>query len=73
MQYFSFISDEKVVFIMSEDQPNYLEYEYEHLYNTRDQTMLFMKICPHTDGYVDQLLAWLDEKVEILGRRLSRE
>ena len=57
---------------MSEDQPNYLEYEYEYLYNLRDQTMLFMQMCPKTDGYVDQLLAWLDEKVEILGRRLSK-
>ncbi len=58
---------------MSENEPNHLGYEYEHLYNMRDQTMLFMKIRSHTDGFVDQLPAWLDEKVEILGRRPSRE
>ena len=29
---------------------NYLELEYEHLYNVRDQTLLFMKLCPKTTG-----------------------
>lgn len=29
---------------------NYAELEYEHLYNMRDQTMLFLKLCPKTDG-----------------------
>ncbi len=58
---------------MGKKKQEYLELEYEHLYNLRDQTMLFMKMCPKTDGYVDELLAWLDEKVEILGRRLSEK
>ena len=58
---------------MGKKKQEYLELEYEHLYNLRDQTMLFMKLCPKTEGYADELLAWLDEKVEILGRRLSEK
>jgi len=33
---------------MSENTTNYLELEYEHLYNVRDQTIPFLKMCPKT-------------------------
>ncbi len=58
---------------MSENGMNYLELEYEHLYNMRDQTMLFLKLCPKTDGYANEILATLDEMVDTIGRRISSQ
>jgi len=56
---------------MSENDMDYLELEYEHLYNVRDQTLLFLKMCPKTTGLADELLTWLDLKVRMLGERLA--
>ena len=56
---------------MSENTTNYLELEYEHLYNVRDQTILFLKMCPKTTGLAEEMLAWLDQKVKMLGESLS--
>lgn len=42
---------------MSENATNYLELEYEHLYNVRDQTILFLKMCPNTTGLAEEMLA----------------
>ena len=39
----------------------------------RDQAMLFLKIMPDTQGYINEILATLDEMVETLGRRLTIE
>ena len=48
--------------------------EYEFLYTIRDQVLLFNKMRPEgRDGNTDDLLAWLDEKVELLGKRGMRE
>ena len=58
---------------MSENGMNYLELEYEHLYNMRDQTMLFLKMMPNTQGYINEILATLDDMVETLGRRLGAD
>ena len=52
---------------------NYLELEYEHLYNVRDQTLLFLRLCPKTTGLADELVAWLDQKVRMLGERLVNQ
>ncbi len=41
---------------MSENGMNYLELEYEHLYNMRDRTMLFLKLCPKTTGLAEEML-----------------
>lgn len=49
------------------------ELEYEFLYNLRDQTMLFLRMCPENNGYAEEILATLDEVVETLGRRLEKE
>lgn len=57
---------------MSENGMNYLELEYEHLYNMRDQTMLFLKLCPKTTGLAEEMLGWLDAKVRILGEGLAK-
>ena len=57
---------------MSEEGMNYLELEYEHLYNMRDQTMLFLKLCPKTTGIAEELVAWLDSKVNMLMESLSK-
>ena len=57
---------------MSEETANYLELEYEHLYNMRDQTILFLKMCPKTTGLEEELLTWLDQKVKMLGEELSK-
>ena len=32
--------------------------------------MLFLKMCPRTDGYANEILASLDEVVETIGRGL---
>lgn len=55
---------------MSENVTNYLELEYEHLNNVRDQTILFLKMCPKTTGLAEEMLAWLDQKVKMLGEKL---
>jgi hypothetical protein len=57
---------------MSENATNYLELEYEHLYNVRDQTMLFLKMCPKTTGLAEEMLTWLDQKVKMLGEELAK-
>lgn len=58
---------------MSEETANYLELEYEHLYNVRDQTILFLKMCPKTTGLAEEMLAWLDQKVKMLGDKLMEQ
>ena len=56
---------------MSDDSMNKAELEYEFLYNLRDQTLLFLRMCPETDGYANEILSTLDEMVETLGRRIN--
>ena len=58
---------------MSENATNYLELEYEHLYNVRDQTILFLKMCPKTTGLAEEMLTWLDQKVKMLGEKLMEK
>ena len=58
---------------MSENGMNYLELEYEHLYNVRDQTLLFLKMCPKTTGLAEEMLTWLDAKVRMLGEKLMEK
>ena len=58
---------------MSQDDMNYLELEYEHLYNVRDQTLLFLKMCPKTTGLAEEMRTWLDAKVRILGEELMKK
>ena len=57
---------------MSKNGMNYLELEYEHLNNMRDQTMLFLKLCPKTTGLAEEMLTWLDQKVKMLGKELEK-
>lgn len=73
MQCVPLYSAHERIVTMSEKDTNCLELEYEHLYNLRDQTMLFLKMCPKTDGYANEILATLDEMVETIGRRLSED
>ena len=56
---------------MSENGMSYLDRQYEHLYNMRDQTMPFLKLCPKTTGLAEEMLTWLDGKVRLLGEKLS--
>ena len=58
---------------MSENGMSYLDRQYEHLYNMRDQTMLFLKLCPKTTGLAEEMLTWLDGKVRMLGERLMQQ
>lgn len=57
---------------MSYDTADKTELEYEFLYNLRDQALLFLKMQPETDGYVNEILARLDEIVETLQERLAK-
>ena len=58
---------------MSQTDMEKMELEYEQLYNMRDQAMLFLKMMPDTQGYINEILATLDEMVETLGKRLTIE
>ena len=58
---------------MSENGMNYLELEYEHLYNVRDQTILFLKMCPKTTGLAEEMLTWLDIKIKLLEEKLVKQ
>ena len=58
---------------MSEETANYLELEYEHLYNMRDQTILFLKMCPKTTVLAEEMPTWLDAKVRMLGEKLMEK
>ena len=58
---------------MSEEGMNYLKLEYEHLYNLRDQSMLFLNRCPSTTGITEELVTWLDSKVNLLVDELAKE
>ena len=42
------------------------ELEYEFLYNLRDQAMLFLRMQPETNDYVNEIAAVLDGMVETL-------
>ena len=55
---------------MSENGMNYLELEYEHLYNMRDQAIPFLRQNPDTQGYVNEVLGTLNEW-RYTGRRLT--
>ncbi len=56
---------------ISENDMEKLELEYEQLYNMRDQAMLFLKMMPDTQGYINEVLATLNDMVDTLGRRLT--
>ena len=58
---------------MSENATNYLELEYEHLYNVRDQTILFLKMCPKTTGLAEEMLVWLDIKIKLMEEKLVKQ
>lgn len=58
---------------MSNIKADTAELEYEFLYNLRDQTLLFLKMCPDTGGYANEILNTLDEMVDTLGRRLIKK
>lgn len=73
MQYVSLYSGHKRNVFMSGEGMNYAELEYEHLYNMRDQTMLFLKLCPKTDGYVNEILSAPDDMVKMIGRGPSAQ
>lgn len=58
---------------MSENGMNYLEFEYEHLYNMRVQTLLFLKMCSKTTGLAEEIQTWLDQKVRMLCKKLTEQ
>ena len=55
---------------MSDNSINKAELEYEFLYNLRDQTILFLRMCPDTGGYANEILSTLEEMVETIGKRI---
>ena len=57
---------------MSDNELNATEIEYEFLYNLRDQAMLFLKMNPNTQGYVNEILATMEEMIETLANRLTK-
>lgn len=57
---------------MSKNGMNYLELEYEHLNNMRDQTILFLNLCPKTTDLAEEMLVCLDQKVRMFGKELEK-
>ena len=39
----------------------------------RDQTILFLKMCPKTTRLAEEMLTWLDQKVKMLGEKLMEK
>ena len=58
---------------MSQNGRNTLEIEYEHLYNLRDQTMLFLELCPENGGYAKMILGEIERMMEELMKKLSEK
>ena len=56
---------------MSEEGMNYLELEYEHLYNLRDQTMLFLELCPEKAEYAEGILVEIEIAMERMEKKLN--
>lgn len=52
---------------MTED--DYLRFEYEHLYNMRDQTLLFLEMCPDNRGYAEKI----KEELNLMIREITRK
>ena len=56
---------------MSQNGRNTLELEYEHLYNLRDQTMLFLELCPENGGYAKRILGEIEVSMEKMKEKLG--
>lgn len=55
---------------MSQNDRNTLKLEYEHLYNLRDQTVLFLELCPENEGYTERIRKELDLMLEEIVDRM---
>ena len=55
---------------MSQNGIDTLRLEYEHLYNLRDQTLLFLEMCPENEGYADRIRVELDEMIKEIVAKL---
>ena len=56
---------------MSQNGRNTLELEYEHLFNLRDQTMLFLELCPENGGYVKKILGEIEVSMGEMEEKLG--
>ena len=56
---------------MSQNGRNTLELEYEHLFNLRDQTMLFLELCPEKAEYAESILVEIEMAMERMEKKLN--
>ena len=56
---------------MSHNGIDSLRLEYEHLYNLRDQTMLFLELCPEKAQYAEGILFEIETAMERMEERLK--
>ena len=57
---------------MSHNGIDSLRLEYEHLYNLRDQTILFEELCPGNHGYVRKLLSLTERLLKEITEKMER-
>ena len=48
-----------------------VELEYEFLYNVRDQTMLFLELCPEKAEYAEGILVEIEIAMERMGEKMG--
>lgn len=56
---------------MSQNDIDTLRLEYEHLYNLRDQTLLFLELCPEKAEYVEGILVEIEISMERMEEKLK--
>ena len=56
---------------MSHNGIDTIRLEYEHLYNLRDQTMLFLELCPENGGYVKKILGEIEVSMREMEEKLG--
>ena len=56
---------------MSHNGIDSLRLEYEHLYNLRDQTMLFLELCPEKAQYAEGILVEIEIAMERMEKKLN--
>ena len=56
---------------MSHNGIDTIRLEYEHLYNLRDQTMLFLELCPENEGYAERILEEIEGMMEEMEEKMG--
>ncbi len=56
---------------MSQNGIDTIRLEYEHLYNLRDQTLLFLELCPEKAEYAEGILVEIEMAMERMEKKMG--